>query len=276
MLWLVSVGGIAALALAGAGDIAFDFLPVVINLALCAVFARTLVPGSEPLIARLIGVIEGPARVALPRVAGYARALTWVWAVLLGVQAVLLAVLILCAVPDGLLARFGIAPPIAIGGDWHWYLNFGGYAGALACFVVEYAFPALVSAPHSARVAASVHGPARAPLARARAKRHARSARTGARMSAITETLAHRADAPGLAGPFSRQSDRARRRAARSRCRRAREERRAARAHRRRQVHDAAEARRGGQLAIARDGARVSFRIDRDGTPILRGEGELA
>jgi 3-hydroxymyristoyl/3-hydroxydecanoyl-(acyl carrier protein) dehydratase len=29
-------------------------------------------------------------------------------------------------------------------------------------------------------------------------------------------------------------------------------------------------------LAIARDGRRVSFRIDRDATPILRGEGELA
>jgi 3-hydroxyacyl-[acyl-carrier-protein] dehydratase len=29
-------------------------------------------------------------------------------------------------------------------------------------------------------------------------------------------------------------------------------------------------------LAIARDGMRVSFRIDRDGMPILRGEGELA
>ena len=29
------------------------------------------------------------------------------------------------------------------------------------------------------------------------------------------------------------------------------------------------------RLAIARDGARVSFRIDRDGTPILRGEGEV-
>jgi 3-hydroxyacyl-[acyl-carrier-protein] dehydratase len=29
-------------------------------------------------------------------------------------------------------------------------------------------------------------------------------------------------------------------------------------------------------LAIVRDGARVTFRIDRDGTPILRGEGELA
>jgi 3-hydroxyacyl-[acyl-carrier-protein] dehydratase len=29
-------------------------------------------------------------------------------------------------------------------------------------------------------------------------------------------------------------------------------------------------------LAIVRDGVRVTFRIDRDGTPILRGEGELA
>ena len=29
-------------------------------------------------------------------------------------------------------------------------------------------------------------------------------------------------------------------------------------------------------LAISRDGARVTFRIDRNGTPILRGEGELA
>jgi len=29
-------------------------------------------------------------------------------------------------------------------------------------------------------------------------------------------------------------------------------------------------------LAIARNGMRVSFRIDREGAPILRGEGELA
>ena len=29
-------------------------------------------------------------------------------------------------------------------------------------------------------------------------------------------------------------------------------------------------------LAITRDGARVTFHIERDGTPILRGEGELA
>lgn len=30
------------------------------------------------------------------------------------------------------------------------------------------------------------------------------------------------------------------------------------------------------ELRIARDGSRVSFRIDRDGAPILRGEGEIA
>lgn len=141
LLWLASAAGIGALAFAGHGDIALDFLPVVINLALCAVFARTLAPGSEPLIARLIAVLEGPARVALPRVAGYARALTWVWAIVLGTQALLLTALIVCAAPDGLLARFGIAPPIAIAGsDWHWYLNLGSYATVLALLVCEYAF----------------------------------------------------------------------------------------------------------------------------------------
>jgi len=141
LLWLAASVGVAALVLAGHGDVALDFLPVVINLALCALFARTLAPGSEPLIARLIGVLDSPARVALPRVAGYARALTWVWAIVLGVQALLLIALIACAVPDGLFARLGIASPIAIAGDdWRWFLNLGSYATVLALLVFEYAF----------------------------------------------------------------------------------------------------------------------------------------
>ena len=140
-LWLAASAGIAALALGGQGDVALDFLPVIINLALSALFARTLVPGSEPLIARLIAVVESPARVALPRVAGYARALTWTWAIVLGAQAAALTVLILCAVPDGLLARFGLAPPVAIaGGNWRWFLELGSYATVLALLVAEYAF----------------------------------------------------------------------------------------------------------------------------------------
>jgi hypothetical protein len=140
-LWLAASAGIAALALGGQGDVALDFLPVIINLALSALFARTLVPGSEPLIARLIAVVESPARVALPRVAGYARALTWTWAIVLGAQAAALTVLIFCAVPDGLLARFGLAPPVAIaGGNWRWFLELGSYATVLALLVAEYAF----------------------------------------------------------------------------------------------------------------------------------------
>ena len=140
-LWLAASAGIAALALGGQGDVALDFLPVIINLALSALFARTLVPGSEPLITRLIAVVESPARVALPRVAGYARALTWTWAIVLGAQAAALTVLIFCAVPDGLLARFGLAPPVAIaGGNWRWFLELGSYATVLALLVAEYAF----------------------------------------------------------------------------------------------------------------------------------------
>jgi hypothetical protein len=142
VLWLASSLGIAALAATGKGDLTLDFLPVVINAALSALFARTLGRGDVPLIARLIAVLESPARVALPRVAGYARALTFVWAILLGVQAAVLAALIVCAVPDGLLARFGVASPmpVVIGIAWRWYLDLGSYATVLACLVVEYGF----------------------------------------------------------------------------------------------------------------------------------------
>jgi hypothetical protein len=141
VLWLAALAGIAALAIAGVGDLALDFLPVVINLALGALFARTLAPGSEPLIARLIAVIEHPSRVALPRVAGYARTLTCVWAVVLGAQALLLTALIVCAVPDGLLARLGVTPPLAIAGkDWRWFVDLGSYATVIALLILEYGF----------------------------------------------------------------------------------------------------------------------------------------
>lgn len=133
--------GIAALAVAGRGEIALDFMPVMVNAALCVLFARTLARGSEPLIARAIAVLESPSRLALPRVAEYARRLTLAWALLLGAQALLLALLIACAVPDGLLASFGVQPPIAVSGSgWRWYLHLGSYATVLVFLVVEYAY----------------------------------------------------------------------------------------------------------------------------------------
>lgn len=140
-VWTVAVLGVAALAIAGRGEIALDFLPVIVNAALCLVFARTLAKGSEPLIARLIAVLESPERLALPRVAAYARGLTLAWALLLGAQALVLALMIFCAVPDGLLASFGVTPPIAVTGHaWRWYLHLGSYATVFAFLGVEYAY----------------------------------------------------------------------------------------------------------------------------------------
>jgi uncharacterized membrane protein len=140
-LWAIAAFGIAALALAGRGALALDFMPVMVNAALSALFAQTLARGSEPLIARVIAVLESPERLMLPRVAGYARSLTLAWAVLLGAQAIVLAFLILCAVPGGLLASFGIEPPIAVTGNgWRWYLHLGSYTTVLAFLVIEYAF----------------------------------------------------------------------------------------------------------------------------------------
>ena len=140
-LWLIAAGGLLALAAADRGSLALDFMPVMVNAALCTLFARTLARGSEPLIARLIAAIEGPARLALPKVADYARQLTWAWSLLLGAQALFLAALIACFVPDGLLASFGIAPPLEIAGrGWHWYLHLGSYAVVLAFLAVEYAY----------------------------------------------------------------------------------------------------------------------------------------
>ncbi|MET0232857.1 MAG: hypothetical protein ABW186_18140 [Rhodanobacteraceae bacterium] len=140
-IWAAVVLLVGALAFAGHGKVALDFLPVVVNAAFCVLFAHTLARGRTPLIARVIAVVESPARVALPRVAAYARGLTLAWAILLGTQATVLAVLIACAMPNGALASFGIAPPFAVAGDaWRRYLHFGSYAVVLVFFAIEYAY----------------------------------------------------------------------------------------------------------------------------------------
>ena len=140
-LWAAIALVVAALAYAGRGEIALDLLPVIVNAAVCVLFAHTLANGRTPLIARVIAVLEAPERLAQPRVAAYARELTRSWALLLGAQALLLALLIACAVPNGLLASFGIAPPVAVTGDaWRAYLHFGSYAVVLVFFAIEYAW----------------------------------------------------------------------------------------------------------------------------------------
>lgn len=139
-LWLLACASCAALAACGRGRLALDLLPVFVNAALCGLFARTLRRGREPLVARIIGVLEGRERLALPRVAAYARGLTLAWALLFGAQAAILLALIAFAVPDGLLASLGLQAPLAVGGAaWRWYLHVGSYALVLAFLLIEYA-----------------------------------------------------------------------------------------------------------------------------------------
>lgn len=139
--WLGLAAGLAWLVARGGGHNALDGIPVMVNLALGILFARTLIRGREPLIARIIGVLEGRERLAQPGVARYARRLTIAWVLLFGAQAVLLATILACRVPDGLYATLGVAPPLALAAaGWRWHLHFGSYALVLAFLVLEYAF----------------------------------------------------------------------------------------------------------------------------------------
>ena len=138
--WLALAAVLAWLAHRGQGQLALDSLPVLINAALCMVFARTLRAGCEPLIARIIRVLEGPERLAQPGVERYARRLTWAWAFMLGLQACVLLVIVVCSVPDGALASFGARPPLAIASTWRWYLHLGSYASVPGFLVLEYAY----------------------------------------------------------------------------------------------------------------------------------------
>ena len=56
VLWATAALGILALSMSGRGRLALDFMPVMVNAALCHLFARTLAKGRQPLIARLIAV----------------------------------------------------------------------------------------------------------------------------------------------------------------------------------------------------------------------------
>lgn len=137
--------GLAALLLLPAGmghpGLALMAVPVVF-LALAAwCFARTLVRGREPVIARFIRVVDGPSQLALPRVRGYARGVTTFWAGLLAAMALLSLAIALFAQPGGWLATFGIATPAWVPGSLlAWYPELGCWSVLAVAFAGEYAF----------------------------------------------------------------------------------------------------------------------------------------
>ncbi len=131
--WCAMVGGIGWLTWLGQGRLTLDVLPIAINLALAALFGHTLLAGRTPLVARAIIVIEGRDRLALPRVAGYATALTATWTALFLVQAGLFIVLLAWVLPQAI--AHGEARPLALA-----YLHFGGYLVPVCFMLIEYGF----------------------------------------------------------------------------------------------------------------------------------------
>lgn len=140
LLWLGIQGLLLVVARLGFAELVLEAVPVVINALLAWWFGRTLF-SSRSLVARCIVAIEGEARLHERGVARYARQLTAFWAVLLGVNALLLSVLLLWAGPSGALVRFGVMP--ALGIDTWWagaWLRAGGYVVVIGAFALEYPY----------------------------------------------------------------------------------------------------------------------------------------
>jgi len=139
--WLALAALLLVPASMGHAELALMALPVVFLSAVAWMFARTLKPGAEPLIARFIRVIEGEARLALPGVGRYARGVTVFWACVPAGMACLSLAVALLAWPGGWLATFGIALPLRVPGSLlAWYPEAGCWLLLLAAFAGEYLF----------------------------------------------------------------------------------------------------------------------------------------
>lgn len=114
--------------------------PVVFPLLVAWGFARSLLPGQTPLIARIVHALykraDMPVTAALER---YTRRLTWAWVLVLLVLAVVNLVLALSATPDGLLTALGIQPwwPVSHQ-QWSWFANIANWGLIGGFFVLEY------------------------------------------------------------------------------------------------------------------------------------------
>ncbi len=140
LLWLGVVAALLLLSLYGFAGILLETVPVLINALLACWFGASLA-SAEPLVARFVVAIEGAERLLEPGVARYAHQLTWFWTLLLAAQAVVLAVLLLCANHVGLLARFGVASPLHVSERWAaMWLHLGCYVLIGAVFLLEYAY----------------------------------------------------------------------------------------------------------------------------------------
>lgn len=137
LLWLAVTALFTWAIWRGQASAWLDAVPIAANAALAWVFARTLRSGHEPLITRMVRLLEGRQRLDLAGVRVYTRKLTGAWALMLGLQALLLAffwwqwnaVMVGGTVDSATVTSWARA-----------YTRFGCYVVIAVFFLVEYAF----------------------------------------------------------------------------------------------------------------------------------------
>jgi len=115
--------------------------PVVFPLLVAWGFARSLLPGQVPLITRIVQALY--ARADMPvtaKLERYTRRLSAAWVAVLVLLASINLGLAMSAVPDGLLAAFGIQPWWPVTHEqWSWCANIADWGLLGGFFALEYA-----------------------------------------------------------------------------------------------------------------------------------------
>ncbi|WP_243713560.1 ketosynthase [Luteimonas terrae] len=128
---------------AGHAALPLLLVPVVFVVGIAWIFARTLRPGSVPLITRIVVGIEeaGDAAALAPDLQRYTRGLTAAWAIVLLGMAGASLTLALIASPSGLLESLGVPSPLPITQEqWSLWANLLNYGVIGGFFIVEFAY----------------------------------------------------------------------------------------------------------------------------------------
>lgn len=115
-------------------------VPPLFTALIAAGFLRSLRPGRVPLIRKVVAALYGtPPDELSPAHRAYTRRLTLGWGLMLSLLTAINLTLALVAVPDGLLARAGVAAPFTVTAEqWSLVANVANY-GLLGVFaLVEY------------------------------------------------------------------------------------------------------------------------------------------
>ena len=144
-LWALLALGVSLLGLWWIAQTRYALMPLlappVVFITLAGwLFGRTLIKGRVPLITRIVEALYAQAGMPMtPDLYRYTRQLTFAWALLLALLAVINLLLALCAVPDGVLAQLGHVPPVSVtSAQWSLFANVLNYGIVGGFFVVEY------------------------------------------------------------------------------------------------------------------------------------------